>query len=267
MPEALRRLLRRLDGQPVDAPEPPFPDHDDARLDGMRVLLAEDNATNRQIVVELLEQAGAGVDAAANGQEAIERLELRPVGHYHVVLLDLQMPVLDGYQTAQRIRADARHAALPIFAVSAHALLEERERCVRLGMNGHISKPIEPEVLHAALAPFHRPASGDRAAARGRPRDRSFDGGVAAEGGTGEPPGDVASSAGIVRRFKRLLQDGDIEAIELWRLHAAVFARRLPRRTIETIEAALASYDFDRALRLLPVDESRPEPPPTNATD
>ena len=129
-------------------------------LSGLRVLLAEDNKINQQIAVELLEQAGACVKVAHNGREAVETLvastDDAPVD---VVLMDLQMPEVDGYQATAKIRSIPRLAELPIIALTAHALSDERDRCLAAGMRGHISKPIDPDILYRTLLEF-RPSSG-----------------------------------------------------------------------------------------------------------
>jgi len=133
---------------------------DSSRLRGLRVLLAEDNEINQQIAVELLESAGAAVTVAQNGREAVERLlggELPPP--FDMVLMDLQMPEMDGYQATARIRADARFSRFPVIAMTAHATLEERQRCLAAGMNDHISKPIDPAVLFETVERYYEPAS------------------------------------------------------------------------------------------------------------
>ncbi|MBF8273400.1 MAG: PAS domain S-box [Magnetococcales bacterium] len=123
-------------------------------LRGLRVLLAEDNDINQQIAVELLESVGAQVTVAGNGQEALSILEKDGVSFYHVVLMDLQMPVMDGYEATRRIRGDDRYAGLPILAMTAHAMAEEREHCATLGMQDHITKPIDPTALYAILSRY-----------------------------------------------------------------------------------------------------------------
>jgi PAS domain S-box-containing protein len=127
-------------------------------LDGMKVLLAEDNEINQQIAIELLESAGVVVETADNGQQAVDRVKAGT--RWDAVLMDLQMPELDGISATQAIRADGRFQELPIIAMTAHAMVEERERCFAAGMNDHVTKPIEPEVLYQALARwFRRPAA------------------------------------------------------------------------------------------------------------
>jgi two-component system, sensor histidine kinase and response regulator len=134
------------------------------RLRGARILLTEDNDINQQIAVELLEGTGATVTVANNGREAVEILSDGPQPPpFDVVLMDLQMPEMDGYQATAKLRSDARFAALPIIAMTAHATIEERERCLVSGMNDHISKPIDPGALFETVARYYRSAPGKSA--------------------------------------------------------------------------------------------------------
>lgn len=112
------------------------------------ILLVEDNAINQQVATELLSKAGFVVDVAHNGLQALGKLER---GQYAAVLMDIQMPEMDGIEATQRIRRDARFDALPIIAMTAHALEGDRQRSLEAGMNEHVSKPIEPEKLFAVL--------------------------------------------------------------------------------------------------------------------
>ena len=128
-------------------------------ISGMRILLVEDNAINRQIAVELLTGAGAVVDVADNGQVAVDMLRAAASPPWTVILMDLQMPVMDGYEATRQIRADRRFNSLPIAAMTAHALAEERHRSLDLGMNGYITKPIDPDDLFRTLAQWHRPGA------------------------------------------------------------------------------------------------------------
>ncbi len=129
-----------------------------ARLMGARILLAEDNEINQQIAVELLEGVGAQMKIANNGREAVELLCQKPAG-YDLVLMDLQMPEMDGYQATTKIRSEARFANLPIIAMTAHATMEEKQRCLAAGMNDHISKPIDPDALFETVSRYYRPPS------------------------------------------------------------------------------------------------------------
>jgi two-component system sensor histidine kinase/response regulator len=129
------------------------------RLRGARILLAEDNDINQQIAVELLEGAGATVRVVQNGRQAVELLSNGPPPPpFDVVLMDLQMPEMDGYQATAKLRSDARFGALPIIAMTAHATIEERQRCLAAGMNDHISKPIDPGMLFETVGRFYKPA-------------------------------------------------------------------------------------------------------------
>ena len=121
-------------------------------LAGVRLLLVEDNAINRDIAMELLRGVGAVVTAAVHGQQAVDVLVAGPEPPpFDCVLMDLQMPVLDGYQATKLLRADPRFAALPIVAMTAHAMADERDRCLAIGMDGHVAKPIDPHVLYRAV--------------------------------------------------------------------------------------------------------------------
>jgi two-component system, sensor histidine kinase and response regulator len=140
----------------------------DAR--GIRVLLVEDNEMNQQVATELLESAGATVTVAGNGAIAVKLICDGPQPPpFDIALMDLQMPEMDGYTATRHIRADARFKDLPILAMTAHALVEERERCLQAGMNDHVTKPIDPDALFAALSRWAKP----RAAAPAEPKPAS----------------------------------------------------------------------------------------------
>jgi len=139
-----------------------------ARLAGARILLAEDNEINQQIAVELLEGVGARLTVAANGREAVERL-LQDPSAYDLVLMDLQMPEMGGYEATAKIRADPRCAKVPIIAMTAHATLEEKQRCLDAGMNDHVSKPIDPGALYETVGRYYKPGASPAAAPRGAP--------------------------------------------------------------------------------------------------
>jgi CheY-like chemotaxis protein/HPt (histidine-containing phosphotransfer) domain-containing protein len=128
------------------------------QLKGVRVLVAEDNLINQQIAMELLESAGVQVDIGNTGKEAVDKVFAGGVpSPYDAVFMDLQMPEMDGYQATARIRADPRFASLPIIAMTAHALVEERQHCLDAGMNDHVSKPIDPDALFTTLSRWARP--------------------------------------------------------------------------------------------------------------
>jgi signal transduction histidine kinase/DNA-binding response OmpR family regulator/HPt (histidine-containing phosphotransfer) domain-containing protein len=131
------------------------PAEHDAR--GVRVLLVEDNDMNQQVATELLESAGATVTVADHGGIAVKLLQEGPQPPpFDIVLMDLQMPEMDGFTATRLLRSDPRFQDLPIIAMTAHALVEERERCLQAGMNDHVTKPIDPDALFAALARWAR---------------------------------------------------------------------------------------------------------------
>jgi two-component system sensor histidine kinase/response regulator len=138
-----------------------------ARLRGARILLVEDNEINQQIALELLEGVGATVTVANNGREAVDFVLNGPQPPaFDVVLMDLQMPEMDGYQATARLRAEAGFATLPIIAMTAHATMEERQRCLGAGMNDHISKPIDPGNLFETVGRYCKPSGDAETASR-----------------------------------------------------------------------------------------------------
>ena len=127
-------------------------------LAGLHVLLVEDNEINQQIASELMQAEGVQVSVVDNGQQALDLLQGAPDPlPWSLVLMDLQMPVMDGHQATLALRQQARFNALPIIALTAHASAQESERCLAEGMNEHLSKPIDPEALYRCLAKWGVP--------------------------------------------------------------------------------------------------------------
>ena len=125
---------------------------------GIRVLLVEDNEMNQQVATELLESAGAIVTVANHGGEAVKILTTGDQApEFDVVFMDLQMPEMDGFTATRLLRGDPRLRNFPIIAMTAHALVEERQRCLDAGMNDHVSKPIDPDNLFATLLRWVKP--------------------------------------------------------------------------------------------------------------
>jgi signal transduction histidine kinase/CheY-like chemotaxis protein len=241
LPESVRHLFAWLDGQTALDTSAQLPASDAERLRGMHVLLAEDNEINRQVAVELLTQAGIQVTVAANGQEAVDQVEAAASGHFDVVLMDLQMPVLDGYEATRRIRMSPAHFELPIVALSAHALAEERARCLVLGMNGHISKPIDPEGLFHTLLQLR---DGAPALVEAPP--------PAPAAPTGIPRASLGVDGdGWLAQLRELLRSGDIEAIDLWHARPTVWPTGIDERLSARVSALLSGYDLAGALALL----------------
>jgi CheY-like chemotaxis protein len=120
----------------------------DGVLSGRRVLLAEDEPVNREISRMLLEELGLRVDAAEDGEVA---LALAARGGYDLILMDMQMPKMDGLEATRRLRLLAEGAAVPVVAMTANAFEADRRACLAAGMNDFLSKPVDPEMLKAAL--------------------------------------------------------------------------------------------------------------------
>ena len=119
-----------------------------------RVLLVEDNEINRQIATEMLEMLGATVEIAVNGRQAVDAVCSHPALYYDIVFMDIQMPVLNGYDAAREIRSSGmeRINELPIIAMTADAFAEDANRAHLAGMDGHLAKPVSIDQLKQALS-------------------------------------------------------------------------------------------------------------------
>jgi len=132
LPPDRRRMLRDARGR-------------DAALDGRRILVAEDDVRNVFALTNVLEPCGAAVEIARNGREALDLLAARP--DVDLVLMDIMMPEMDGLEATRRIRQDARFARLPVIALTAKAMADDRERCLAAGANDYIAKPLDVDKL------------------------------------------------------------------------------------------------------------------------
>ena len=125
------------------------------RFDGMKILLAEDNDLNWEIAEDILSDVGFELERAENGKICVEMFETSDQGYYDLILMDIRMPVMDGYEAASTIRAMARaDKDLPIIAMTADAFSEDIQHCLDCGMNAHVSKPIDVDRLLELLEKF-----------------------------------------------------------------------------------------------------------------
>ena len=124
-------------------------------MSNMRVLLVEDHALNRQLLLALLDKVGVSTEVAVHGQDALQKLSAADMA-YDLVLMDIQMPVMDGIAATKALRSDARFNDLPIIAVTANALSDERELCLNAGMQAYLVKPIDRQTLYEALVKWGR---------------------------------------------------------------------------------------------------------------
>lgn len=136
---------------PLPDPHPQARQTEPSALPGVRALLVEDNPINQLVAYELLRRAELQVTVASNGTEAVALLQATPDG-FDVVLMDLQMPAMDGYEATRIIRQELRLTSLPIIAMTAHVFDAEKQRCLELGMTDHIAKPIDAVTLLGAIS-------------------------------------------------------------------------------------------------------------------
>ena len=139
--------LRELLTNPV--PKTKEPEKREWIYNGKRILLVEDNELNQEIAQTILEDAGFMVETANDGVEAVKKMEQAVPGQYDLILMDIQMPEMDGYEAARAIRQlpDREKAGIPIIAMTANAFEEDREKSYEAGMNGYLAKPVSAEAL------------------------------------------------------------------------------------------------------------------------
>ena len=248
--------------------------HDTESLRGRHVLLVEDNALNQQVALEILAHWGVSANVANDGREAVLALEVAGPTGYDAVLMDVQMPVMDGIEATQTIRADAAFADMPIIAMTAHAMIEERRRCLDAGMNDHVVKPIDPDHFYAVLSkhcadrPLARPDLADR-------QVRPVEGVTQSVALPASLPGidlhrALLRVAGNDRLLAKLLRDfrdeyengagpiGEAVAAEDWdRARDLAHAVKGVAGNIGATQVHLAASALEKALKLGRVDEAR----------
>ncbi len=204
------------------------------------LLLVEDNPVNQRVVLAMLRKKGYSIEVANNGQEALEMLELSD-REFDLVLMDVQMPVLDGLETTRAIRRDSRWLRLPIIAMTAHAMIGDKERCLKAGMNGYLSKPVQAATLIAAI---EKQLSGAKEAEPvklvGAERDRTEN----------MMPEEQAVARGVLQLFMQLAPERvrKLETAVETRDMAALVAEA---RVIRVAAKQLGNYNLGEAARKL----------------
>ncbi|WP_019569071.1 response regulator [Thioalkalivibrio sp. ALE11] len=214
--DTMVELLRVDDAEQAPREAAPEPDDEMPRLDGVRVLLAEDNAINRDLAVELLEDMGCEVTTVENGREALNVVR---ADVFDAVLMDIQMPEMDGLTATRRLREDPALARLPVIAMTAHAMAGDREKSLDAGMNDHVTKPVDPEALARTLATWvarHAASGGtapgmDRAPTEGR-EPAAFEAAPVTDGAAGETAAPAPSAGGGVDGLPDELPPFDLPA-------------------------------------------------------
>ncbi len=211
-------------------------------LAGYRVLLAEDNEINLQLAVELLESQGMLVETARNGVEAVARFCEAPPHAFQAILMDLQMPEMDGFEAVARIRK--KDQAIPILAMTARTMADEKQKCFEAGMNDHIAKPIDVNALFATLAKWlHVRGEAPKAAAQPALHIE----GVNTRQGLGRAGGNLRLYAELLLRFAALQKD------YLDEMRQAVFNNDIPlaSQLAHTLKGLAANLGVDQALPLI----------------
>jgi signal transduction histidine kinase/CheY-like chemotaxis protein len=217
---------------------------------GARVLVVEDNEINQDVTTQLLTDVSLETTIADDGQIAVELAE---EGSYDLVLMDIQMPVMDGVTATRRIRSLPGWATVPILAMTANAFLEDRERSLAAGMNDHISKPVEPADLYRRILQWFRAAGVapvDVRTAAGADGGARAGGGRAEDGGasgTGSLPADPGE---LRHRIATMLEYGDAAVNGVIEAHSGHLASVLGPGA-ERIAALIFDYDYPRALEMV----------------
>jgi len=212
-------------------------------LRGAHILLVEDNDMNREFALEILDRAGIQVDVAANGQEALEKIDCF---HYDGVLMDCQMPVMDGFEATRKIRADGRFAALPVIAMTANAMAGDRERCTAAGMNDHIAKPIDIDLMFLTLTRWIKPRSGTDVAFAKPAKPQTSPMPRVADLDVAQVIGRIGDDGDLFRNMLRWFCDGQAGFTQGMRSAVAVSDYDTARRLAHTLKGAAGDIGATR---------------------
>ena len=229
------------------------PSFDIDRMRGARILLVEDNEINQEVAIGQLEDAEAFVDLAENGKVALEMIR---GNDYDAVLMDMQMPVMDGIEATRVIRSNPRFRTLPIIAMTANAMASDRILCLDAGMNDHIAKPIDPDQLFGVLLRWIRRSDGDGRAARGASAAHGSDGrandselvipGIDVPAGLRRTGGNRKRYEALLRKFAEQ-QDGVVDTIEAARSRGDAATAERAAHSLKGAAATLGASTLSEA--------------------
>jgi len=217
-----------------------------ALIKGARILLVEDNELNQEVAGEILTDAGFIVEIADNGRIAVDKVHLNADTPYDIVLMDMQMPVMDGVTATVEIRKNARFEAMPIVAMTANAMQQDKEKCLTAGMVDFITKPIQPDELWASLLRWIKPRHViEKTAVQPAPTLSRKISPVKAEAPTVAV--DPVRLKEVCQRLVQLLADDDSVAGDLFADEGDLLYAALPLH-YRAIDDAIKGFDFERAL-------------------
>jgi len=215
-----------------------------AQLNGARVLLAEDNDMNQELAMELLASAGIAVVLAVNGQETLDILAKD--SRFDAVLMDCQMPVMDGYTATRAIRANPAWKDIPVIAMTANAMVGDREKVLQAGMCDHIAKPLNVEAMFTTLARWIKPAQ--NATQSGAPHAYSTRAGGQLDENM---PAQSDPLGSALDRLERLLRDSDVDAADALEAAQELAAQTPLAPHLRKLATAVQAFDYDAALAVL----------------
>jgi len=244
-------------------------------LEGIRLLLVEDNEINQEVACELLRDVGVEIEVAGNGRDAVQMVA---ADDFDGVLMDIQMPVMDGYDATREIRKTFSAEALPIIAMTANAMAGDREKALDCGMNDHVPKPIDPDQLYTAIRRWFHPPKSARATAAAESADVAGSSrpapdlpdvldGIDIDSGLARVAGNANLYRKILQKFRnghmndageisRALGAGDLDTAQRIAHTVKGVAGNLGANDLHVaakqVDAALKAKDFDAALKALP---------------